>query len=219
VGSAYKISVESIAALNPDLIIIEALNQQTIIDSLQTLGAPVIAIRAASLADIDQSLALLGNIIDKNEAATQAVADIHSDIEAVQGNATGNESVLILIADANRIVYAAKPESYPGTIAALLNLSNPAAGLPENFLPGFTLFTAEQALASNPDVVFTITPAPAPAPRLSTLLPQFPGFKDMAAVKDGRVIELDPVLFLQAPGPRIADAMEEMLRLMSEIAP
>ncbi len=219
VGSIYAINVEAIAALNPDLIIIEALTQQNIIDSLQALGVPIIAVRAASVEDIDLSLALVGNIVDRKEAATQAVFDIHSRIEAAQGNATGGKSVLILIADADRTVYAAKPESYPGTIAALLNLSNPAAGLPENGkYPGFTLFTAEQALASNPDVVFTITPAPAPAPRLSTLLPQFPGFKEMEAVKDGRVVELDPVLFLQAAGPRIADAVEEMLRLINEVA-
>jgi iron complex transport system substrate-binding protein len=219
VGSIYTISVEAIAVLNPDLIIIEALTQQNIIDSLQTLGVPIIAVRAASLADIDQSLALVGNIVDRDEAATQAVADIHSKIEAVQGNATGGKSVLILIADANRIIYAAKPESYPGTIVALLKLGNTATGLPESGpYPGFALFTAEQALTSNPDVVFTITPAPAPARRLSTLLPQIPGFNQIDAVKAGLVVELDPFLFLQAQGPRIADAAEEMLRLINEAA-
>jgi len=85
--------------------------------------------------------------------------------------------------------------------------------------PGFTLFTAEQALSANPDVVFTISPAPPPTPRLSTVLPQTPGFNQMAAVKAGKVVELDPVLFLQAQGPRIADAVEELLRLMNEVAP
>jgi iron complex transport system substrate-binding protein len=220
VGSAYNISTEAVAGLKPDLIIVEALTQQNIIDSLQTLGVPIIAVRAASLDDIDQSLALVGNIVDRDEEATQAVADIHSKIEAVQGNATGGKSVLILIADENRNINAAKPETYPGTIAALLNLSNLATGLPDNgYYNGFTLFTAEQALTSNPDVVFAITPAPAPAPRLSTLLAQLPGFKEMDAVKDGRVVELDPMLFLQAQGPRIADAVEEMLRLMNEVAP
>ena len=219
VGGAYNLNVESIAGLNPDLIIIEALIQQNIIESLQALGVPIIAVRAASLADIDQSLALVGNIVDRDEEATQAVDDIHSKIEAVQGNATGGKSVLILIADTNRIIYAAKPESYPGTIAALLNLSNPATGLPDSGpYSGFTLFTSEQALTSNPDVVFTISPAPPPAPRLSEMLPQIPGFNQMTAVKGGQVVELDPFLFLQAQGPRIADAAEEMLRLINEAA-
>jgi ABC-type Fe3+-hydroxamate transport system substrate-binding protein len=98
-------------------------------------------------------------------------------------------------------------------------LSNPATGLPDSGpYSGFTLFTSEQALTSNPDVVFTITPSPEPAPRLSRLLSQLPGFKEMTAVKGEQVVELDPFLFLQAQGPRIADAAEEMLRLINEAA-
>lgn len=220
VGSAYNISTEAVAGLKPDLIIVEALTQESAISSLGKIGVPIIAVRSASVDDIDRSLTLVGEIVDRSEVAAQTVADIHDRIESAQGNATGGKSVLILISDSQRNIYAAKPESYPGTVAALLNLSNPATGLPDSGpYPGFTLFTAEQALTSNPDVVFAISPAPAPAPRLSTLLPQTPGFNHMEAVKAGLVVELDPVLFLQAQGPRIADAVEEMLRLMNEVAP
>jgi len=219
VGSAYNLNTEAIAGLNPDLIIIEALTQQSAISSLEKIGVPIIAVRAASVADIDQSLTLVGKVVDRNATAALAVADINTRIATAQGNTTGGKSVLILISDAQRNIYAAKPESYPGTVAALLKLVNPATGLPDSGpYPGFTLFTAEQALTSNPDVVFTISPAPAPAPRLSTVLPQTPGFNQMNAIKAGRVVELDPVLFLQAQGPRIADAVEEMLRLMNEVA-
>ena len=216
VGSAYSVNTEAIAALNPDLIIIEALTQAGIISSLEKLGVPVIALRAASLDDINQSLTLVGEVVDREEAASQAIAEIQDRIEAVQGNCTVSKSVLIFVPDAQRNIYAAKPESYPGTVAALLGMDNPAAGLPDNGpYPGFTLFTAEQALTSDADIVFTITQAPPPAPRLSASLSQIPGFNQMAAVKAGNVVELDPALFLQAQGPRIADAVEEMLRLIN----
>jgi len=218
VGSAYNISVEAVASLNPDLILVEALTQASVINSLEQIGVPVIALRAASVEDINEGLTLVGKAVDLNEAAAQAVADIEGRIEAAQGNFTGGKSVLILISDAQRNIYAAKPESYPGTVAALLGLSNPATGLPDSGpYPGFALFTSEQALVSNPDVVLAISPAPAPAPRLSTMLPQVPGFDQMAAVKDGRVAELDPFLFLQAQGPRIADAVEELVRILNEV--
>jgi len=32
-----------------------------------------------------------------------------------------------------------------------------------------------------------------------------------------RVVELDPVLFLQAPGPRIADAVEELSDIVNNV--
>ena len=217
VGSAHSVNTEAIAALNPDLIIIEALTQANIVSALEKLGVPIIALRAASVDDVNQSLTLVGEVVDKEEAADQAIAEIQDSIEAAQGNCTVSKSVLIFISDTQRNIYAAKPESYPGTVVALLRLSNLAAGLPDNGpYPGFTLFTAEQALTSNPDIVFTITQAPPPAPRLSAMLPQTPGFNQMAAVQAGQVVELDPMLFLRAQGPRIADAVEEMLRLVTE---
>ena len=219
VGSAHSVNTEAIAALNPDLIIIEALTQANIVSALEKLGVPIIALRAASVDDVNQSLTLVGEVVDKEEAADQAIAEIQDSIEAAQGNCTVSKSVLIFISDTQRNIYAAKPESYPGTVVALLKLSNLAAGLPDNGpYPGFTLFTAEQALTSNPDIVFTITQAPPPAPRLSASLAQIPGFNQMAAVQAGQVVELDPMLFLQAQGPRIADAVEEMLRLINEAA-
>lgn len=220
VGSVYTLSVEAIAALKPDLIIIEALTQSHMLPALEKLGAPVLAVRAASLDDVVQGLTIVGKVINADAAAAKAVADIKARIEAAKKTTRAGRNILIFTFDASSKVYGAKPESYPGTLAALLGQKNLAAGMPENApFPGFSLFTGEQALSSNPDAVFCISPAPAPAPTLSSLLPQLPGFKDMPAVKAGKVKELDPALFLQAQGPRIADAAEQLAKLLNEVAP
>jgi iron complex transport system substrate-binding protein len=216
VGSAYNISTEEVAALDPDLVLIEALTQSSLVDPLEQLGIPVVAVRAASLEDIVQSLTLVGKIVETEDTAAQAITDIHNRIDAAKENAPEDKSILIFIADADKKIYAAKAESYPGLVATLIGLNNLAANLqgPAPY-PGFALFTAEQATQIDPDVVLTITPAPAPAPRLSAVLSQMPGFKEMPAVKAGRVVELDPVLFLQAQGPRIADAVEGLIDIIN----
>jgi ABC-type Fe3+-hydroxamate transport system substrate-binding protein len=215
VGGSYSISTEAVAALDPDLVLIEALTQASLVDPFEQLGIPVVAVRAASLEDIVDSLTLVGEIVDNEDAAAQAITYIQNRIDAAKESAPEGKSVLIFIADADRKIYAAKAQSYPGLVAALIGLNNLAADLqgPAPY-PGFALFSAEQALTSNPDVVLTITPAPPPAPRLSAVLSQMPGFKEMPAVKAGQVVELDPVLFLQAQGPRIADAVEGMLNIV-----
>jgi iron complex transport system substrate-binding protein len=220
VGSAYNPNIETVAALNPDLVIIEALSQERFIPSLEKLGVPVVAVRAASLEDVYFSLTLVGKIIDKSEVAAQAIAAIQSRIAAVQQQTRAGRSVLVLISDANRNIYAAKPASYPGALVDLLKQVNPAAGIPDSGpYPGFGLLTGEQAVTMNADVIFTISPAPAPAPKLSETLARVPGFNQMAAVKNGKVKELDPVLFLQAQGPRIASAVEQMAGILYEVAP
>jgi len=220
VGSAYSPSIEGIAALQPDLIVIEGLTQARLIDALQKLNAPVVVVRATSLADITRSLALVGRIVDKDAVAAQAIADVNARVAAAKGLVTSAKKALILISDADRNIYAAKPESYPGAVAGMLGLTNLAAGLPDSGpYPGFTTFTGEQAVTANPDLVFAISPAPAPAPKLSDMLPRVPGYSQLDAVKTGKVKEINPELFLQAQGPRIAEAVEEMAKLVKETAP
>jgi iron complex transport system substrate-binding protein len=220
VGSSYNPSAESVAALNPDLIILEALSQAMFLPTFETLGVPVIAVRAASLDDIKQGLTLVGQVVDMNETATEAIAEIEDRIETAQDTTRTGRSVLIIIGDADRNIYAAKPDSYPGTLLSLLGQENLAEGLPDSGpFPGFAAYTGEQALMNNPDAVFAISPAPAPAPKLSEMLPMVPGFNNMDAVTEGKVQELDPALFLQAQGPRIADAVEQLAIYLNEIAP
>ena len=220
IGGSYSPSVEAVAALNPDLIILEALSQSMLLPAFETLGVPIIAVRAASLEDINQSLTLLGQVIDADAAAAQAITQIEGRIKAAKMTTRSGRSVLIIIGDADRNIYAAKPNSYPGTLLTLLGQENLAEGLADSGpYPGFATYMGEQALTSNPDAVFTISPAPPPAPRLSDMLPQVPGFNDMTVVKDGKVKELDPALFLQAQGPRIADAIEQLAAYLNEVAP
>ena len=214
-GGAYSPSFEAIAAQRPDLILIEALTQARFVEPLSQLGAPVVAVRATSLDDVTASVELVGQIIGNSEAAEEASQEISARVsQAVEGLSAG-QSALILISDADRNLYAAKPQSYPGAIASIARLSNPAAELPDSGpFPGFTIVSAEQVLGMNPDYVFTITPAPEPAPRLSAMLPRIPGFAALQAVSSGRMHELELAIFLRNQGPRIAEAVEAMAELV-----
>ena len=215
VGGAYSPSFEAIAAQRADLILIEALSQARFLEPLMQFGAPVVAVRAASPDDITTGIRLIGRIIEREEQAEQAVQEIAARIESSIEGVSGGESALILISDADRNLYAAKPESYPGAIASMFGLSNPAADLPDSgAFPGFALVSGEQLFAMNPDYLFTITPAPEPAPRLSATLPRIPGFSNLRAIGSGRIHELDHVIFLRNQGPRIAEAVEAMAELV-----
>ena len=214
-GGAYSPSFEAIAAQGADLILIEALTQARFLEPVSQLGVPVVAVRATSLDDVTASIRLIGQIIESDEIAEQAAQDISARVlSSVEGQGQGG-SALILISDADRNLYAAKPQSYPGAIASMLQLSNPAANLPDSgTFPGFALISAEQMLTMDPDYVFTITPAPEPAPRLSAMLPRIPGLSNLQAIASSQMHEIDHVIFLRNPGPRIAEAVEVMAELV-----
>jgi len=214
-GGAYSPSFEAIAAQRADLILIEALSQARFLEPLMQFGVPVVAVRATSLDDITTGIQLIGQIIEMDEQAEQAAQEVAARVESSVAGVSGGKSALILISDADRNLYAAKPQSYPGAIASMFRLTNTAADLPDSgTFPGFALISGEQLFAMNPDYLFTITPAPEPAPRLSAMLPRIPGFSNLGAIASGQMYELDHVIFLRNQGPRIAEAVEAMAELV-----
>tara|TARA_B100000029_G_scaffold21814_1_gene21996 strand:+ start:1397 stop:2395 length:999 start_codon:yes stop_codon:yes gene_type:complete len=207
VGSAYDPSIETIISNQPDLVIIEALTQARFASMFAKSGLKVVAVKAESVTDVTGNISMIGKIIAKEAVAEKAITDIQNRLDSV--GADDNRSVLLLISDQERNLYAARPESYTGLIAATIGMDNKAAGLPDSGpFPGFALMSIEAILMANPDVLVTITPAPVPAPRLSDSIKQIPPFAGLNAIQTGNVIEADVTLFLQSPGPRIVEAVE-----------
>lgn len=210
VGSAYQPSFEAILALEPDLIVADSTIhvQPALMGALEELGVPVLFAGAASVGEVITGLNLMGEVLDNERAA----AEVAATVEAARATAWValaelDLSAVLLIGDRDRNLYGAKSNGYAGSILAALGIANPADEQPDSGpFPGFTRIAPEAMLAFDPAWIFTVTPAPPPAPRLSGLLGLFPGFTGLQAVAEGRVVELDVQLFVQAPGPRVAEA-------------
>ena len=207
VGSAYNPSVETIIGSRPDLVVIEAITQARFVEILGAVGLNVFAVKAESVEDVMGGITNLGIIFGTEEIPNKATTDIKDRLTAA-GTDDGR-SVLILISDPDQNLYAALPSSYTGLVAAVIGMENKASDLSNSGpYPGFALMSPEAVLMANPDVIITITPAPEPAPRLSSLITMIPPFAGLKAIQTGSIIEADVDLFLQAPGPRIVEAVE-----------
>lgn len=216
IGGAYTPSFEAITSIQPDLVILEALTQGHLLDSFEATGAKVIAVRAASLDDLTRSIEIVAEVVGEEERGATSVASIRADVESSESSVSGSPSFLILISDADRNMYAAKPESYPGAVASTLGLNNLADGMAEGGpFPGFALISAELMLSLNPDYLFTITPAPPPVPRFSESLVHIPGINQLAAITEGKLLELDSAVFLSAQGPRFPVAVNTLAEFIT----
>ncbi len=217
IGSTYNPNWEAILAQKPDLIVADSVNQRQLIDRLTGLGVPVVMAGAESFQDVLKAIEVVGKALGRDEEAQRAIKDLQDQRQSLLAYLPQGPGprVLILIADADGNIYAAKPNSYVGSLAQELRVQNPVAGLPDSGpFPGYTLLSPELALQADPDVILALSPAPPPAPKLSQLLPRLPGFGSLRAVKEGKVYELDLVLFLQSPGPRVVEAMRSMASMI-----
>lgn len=212
IGTAYQPNFEAILALKPDLVIADSVihAQPNLRQPIEQLSVPVIFAGAESYQDVLDGLELVGQVLDSGEAANKAIAGITKARDDAKAAIAGKQvSAVALIADRDNTLYAAKDHSFAGDILVQLGITNPAASQPDSGpFPGYTILAPEKMIEFNPDFIFAITPAPKPAPRLASLIPQIPPFKGLKAVTSNHVVDADVQLFLQAPGPRIAEAFK-----------
>lgn len=219
IGTAYQPNFEEILALKPDLVVADAVihSQPTLRKPFEDLPVPVIFTGADSVQKVIDGLNLMGQVFDAKATTDKVIANINTAKEDAKKALAGKSiSAIALIADRDQTLYAAKPSSYAGDVLAQLGLTNPAASQPDSGpFPGYTTLAPEKMVQYDPDYIFAITPAPEPAPRLASLIPQIPPFKGLKSVTNKHVVDASVQLFLQAPGPRVADAFKAVASAVS----
>ena len=220
VGSAYQPSFDLVLSLNPDLIIADSVIHASpnFRDPIATLGIPVIFAGAESYQQILDGLRVVGAALGANEAAEATILEIEGALATAQEALDGTGvTAVALIADRDQTLYAAKSNSYVGDVMQLLGIENPAAEQPDaGPFPGYSTLAPEVLIGFDPTIVFTITPAPPPAPRLGELFLQIPPFAGLQAVRNGNIVEVDVEIALQAPGPRVVELFAALTAAVAE---
>lgn len=211
VGDAYQPNLEAILSLEPDIVIADSIIQASpqLRSAIEGLGVPVVFAGANSYQDVIDGLRVVGEALGRQDAAEARIAAIEESLveaQAVVGES--DVSALVVIGDRDRVIYAANDSSYPGDLMRLLGITNPLGSQADSGpFPGYTTAPPDLILQSNPTFLFTLSPAPPPAPPLSQAIRLLPGINSLTAVQEGRVAELDVQLMVQASGPRVDEAL------------
>ncbi|GIW19010.1 MAG: ABC transporter substrate-binding protein [Tepidiforma sp.] len=217
VGSTLNPDFPAIAALAPDLVIGDAAVQGARIPDFDRFTVPVYLVKAADYLAILDAVERLGEAVGRQEEAAALRADLEGRVVAAalaareRRAAQGGLRVLVLTG-AGRDVFAAGPATYIGNLLSMLGAENALANPPEGGpLPGFGVIDPGAAALLAPDVVLVL---PAGDGGLDTLIRTDPAWAAAPAVRSGRVYAIDRMLFLRAPGPRVAEAIETLLGLL-----
>ena len=216
VGSTLNPDFPAIAALAPDLVIGDAAVQGARIADFDRFTVPVYLVKAADYLSILDAIERLGAAVGREEEAAALRADVEARVVAAalaarERRGAAGPRVLVLTG-AGRDTFAAGPATYVGNLLSILGAENALANPPEGGpLPGFGVIDVGQAALLAPDIVLVL---PAADGGLDTRIRSDPAWATTPAVRDGRVYVLDRMLFLRAPGPRIAEAIETLLVLL-----
>ena len=216
-GLSYQPSYEEVVAMKPDLLIADAIIQGNIIEQLSKLGAPLYALKIASFDDVTRGLRTVGALTGNKEAGEARAKELEAKLAGIKTRLTGTgPGVLVLVSAGPGQFIAAKDGSYITDLIKLLGGRNLVTTEPDNFrFPGFTDYSPERIVEKNPDVVLTMSlGGPPGTPRTADALKSNAALSSIKAVKEGRVYEVDHVVYLQSAGPRVSQVLDELPRLL-----
>jgi ABC-type Fe3+-hydroxamate transport system substrate-binding protein len=203
---ALPVDHEAVVALRPDLVLAsDEVNDPRDADRLAALGIPTYFVRIGSLGDVTRSVRNLGTLLGTGRAAREAADSLDARLGALARPPSGNPpDVLVLVGDATlfsfgRGSYVHEMVSAAGGRSITVGFEMRAPVLSEEFV-----------IASAPDVIIGAFGTDYDPSRLLEL---HPAWKDVPAVRDGRVHSIDPDLVLR-PGPRLVLGVEAIRRVL-----
>ena len=213
IGSTISPDFKAIAALSPDLVVADAAFHGARQRDFDQFPYPVFVLKVATYADVLAALAALGEVTGHKDQAALASAGIEQRVSAALARVAGaTPPTVLVLTGSGRDIYAGSDATYVGGLLKQLGAVNVMGAAPQGApIAGFGLVELAQAVATNPDVVLAISSG---GGGLANQLRTTPAWANSAAVTGNRVFELDPGRFLRSPGPQVADAIEELARLL-----
>ena len=199
-----NLDYEKIVALRPDLILAVGNMPAQSLARLRSLGLAVLAYSPTDLASVMGAVETIGLATGRQQAARELTAAMRRRVQAVRDKLA-------------TLVETEKPRVFveiwidpvmtagPGTFTAELIRLAGGRDIATDAKP-WSPFSQELVLARNPQIIISQCGSAAQ-------IVKRPGWETLAAVRDGRVHDVDQNLFSR-PGPRLVEALEILARLL-----
>jgi iron complex transport system substrate-binding protein len=199
--SGFQPSVEEIVASEPDLVVIW-FDPGGLEEALEGLGITVLFLDLPeSLMGIYDQIALLGDVVNKQDEAEGLVADMQSRVESVTSllPVGGGPSVYH---ELDNTLFSVGPGSFVADLYDVLGAANIAN---ETGSEGPQL-SNEAIIDADPEVIILADEGFGESPESVAARA---GWNVISAVETGRIHGVDPDL-ISRPGPRIVDALDDL---------
>lgn len=210
IGYQRQLSAEGILTLRPNVLIgTEEMGPLPVIQQLRTAGVQVEVLSAtAELPALRSTLERLGALLGKEREARQLgdqyiqrLAAEHERVTQLKRAAPG---VLLLVSHAG----SAPMVAGAGTVGDWLITQAGGRNLATH--TGYKVFSTEALSGLNPEVLVVSDRAQNGVQPREALLRENPVLGATTAVRDKRVIEIDPTLLVGGLGPRLPDAVKSL---------
>ena len=203
VGSILSPSMETILSLHPDLVLGSAdMSHTETLQQLERLGITVFMVSTHGVDGIYQSIASLGQALNREGSARQLIARLRGREAAVRRQASGKPVVSILMPVGYDPIVTIGKHAFITELISIAGGHSVTSDIDQEW-PQVSL---EAMLARAPEALLLIRGSRMSMEKIRTQ----PGWSSMPAVKNNRVYYVDDRINL--PSPVAFDALEELAK-------
>ena len=197
VGDAWRVDVERVLALRPDIVLAWATGTpESTVAQLRRLGLNVVEVRTQRLADIPVALRHVGRLAGTGKIAGQAAVDFDARVAEQRARYANRTPVAAFIQIDDDTIYTVNGQHVISEIVELCGGRNVFADLPQ-LAPAIS---TEAVLAADPQLILTTDDT------IADPLAQWQKWPRLRAVAAGTVYALPSDLVTRA-SPRLADGV------------
>jgi iron complex transport system substrate-binding protein len=199
-GGLDDTQLEALVRLKPDVVLLA--KSARIIQRLEALGIPVLALEPQTHADVHHVLQTVAAVLQLPNAQDQADAvwqNIQRQVSQAKSNIPAQAINATVYLEASTGGYAAGEASFIGDILRQIGLKN----IVPSGMGAFPQLNPEFVVRANPQLIVLAQP-------MVTHLSQRPGWSSIAAIKNKRVCAFPSAQadMLVRPGPRLGEAAQ-----------
>lgn len=214
IGSTHEVDLERISLLRPDVVLGNHPMNTKDIPTIEGIGSQMLLSSANSITDIQNQIALLGELIDREEQGEEWIGKIEEVVSNYQQRAdVVNRPRVLLVYGAPGTFMAALPSSLSGDILTVAGGVNIASDYPRlQSYPQYAQLSSERIVEADPEHIFILTHGKPEEVRDSFVreMQTNPAWNRINAVKNDRIEVLPPDLFGTNPGTRIIESLALM---------
>ncbi|SDO09020.1 heme/hemin ABC transporter substrate-binding protein [Pseudomonas jinjuensis] len=212
IGYQRQLAAEGILALRPDVLLgTEEMGPPPVLQQLRAAGVRIETLPAhADLQTLQGNLKRIGELLGQPEQAARVAANFQRQLDgqaawvskAQQGRQ--GPGVILLVGHAGGNLLVAGQDTSADWILQRAGGRNLVAH------KGYKNLSTEALTALDPEVVVLADRSLEDEAAKAALVRQNPGLAATRAVRDGRLISLDPTLLVGGLGPRVPDALARL---------
>lgn len=211
IGGLVDPNIEVIQSLDPDLVIAFRGNPLRLVDRIGKLGLPVFVLDIGEgLEALFPLVSKIGRVTRTEGRAAELAEGLRRRVDAVDarvGQVGSRPRVFVLLYGQG--LWTCGGESYVDDLIDRAGGANVASSLPKKW----ALYKRERILEDDPEVIFILARSGADFAAGRDWLMKSAGVAGVAAVKSGRIYELDENAASRF-GPRLVDVLDRMARLL-----